>query len=99
MRKLGITDPELSRNHAWRRTFKARAERHGMSERYIDAITGHAPPTKGRSYGKPTPENLAQAMQRFPRYEIKGWVWRLPYCNKSYVSCGISLFSSSASGS
>jgi integrase len=56
VRSLGITDPELSPNHAWRHTFKARAERYGMSERYSDAITGHAPPTAGRTYGKPTPE-------------------------------------------
>ena len=71
VRKLGITDPELSPNHAWRHTFKARAERYGMSERYSDTITGHAPPTTGRTYGKPTPEDLAQAMQVFPRYDIK----------------------------
>jgi integrase len=61
VRSLGITDPELSPNHAWRHTFKARAERFGISERYSDAITGHAPPTAGRAYGKPTPEDLAEA--------------------------------------
>jgi integrase len=69
VRSLGITDPELSPNHAWRHTFKARAERYGMSERYSDAITGHAPPTAGRTYGKPTPEDLAHAMRSFPRYK------------------------------
>jgi integrase len=70
VRDLGVTDPELSPNHAWRHTFKARAERFGMSERYSDAITGHAPPTAGRTYGKPTPEDLAEAMRRFPRYSV-----------------------------
>jgi integrase len=70
VRSLGINDPELSPNHAWRHTFKARAERFGISERYSDAITGHAPPTAGRTYGKPTPEDLAEAMRRFPRYEV-----------------------------
>jgi integrase len=70
VRSLGITDLELSPNHAWRHTFKARAERYGMSERYSDAITGHAPPTAGRAYGKPTPEDLAHAMQSFPRYSF-----------------------------
>jgi len=70
VRSLGITDPELSPNHAWRHTFKARAERYGMSERYSDAITGHAPPTAGRAYGKPTPEDLAHAIRSFPRYKI-----------------------------
>jgi integrase len=71
VRDLGVTDPELSPNHAWRHTFKARAERFGMSERYSDAITGHAPPTAGRAYGKPTPEDLAEAMRRFPKYEVE----------------------------
>jgi integrase len=70
VRSLGITDPELSPNHAWRHTFKARAERYGMSERYSDAITGHAPPTAGRTYGKPTPEDLAHAIRSFPRYSL-----------------------------
>jgi integrase len=74
VRSLGITDPELSPNHAWRHTFKAQADRTGMSEKYSDAITGHAPPTAGRAYGKPTPEDLAFAMRVFPRYEIYGTV-------------------------
>jgi integrase len=71
VRSLGITDPELSPNHAWRHTFKARAERYGISERYSDAITGHAPPTAGRAYGKPTPDDLAHAMRAFPRYSLR----------------------------
>jgi integrase len=71
VRSLGITDPELSPNHAWRHTFKARAARYGMPERYSDAITGHAPPTAGRAYGKPTPEDLAHAMRTFPRYRLR----------------------------
>jgi hypothetical protein len=41
-----------------------------MDERYSDAITGHTPPTTGRSYTKPLPEDLAEAMKKFPRYEL-----------------------------
>jgi integrase len=70
VRSLGITDPELSPNHAWRHTFKAQAARVGMDERYSDAITGHAPPTTGRAYTKPIPEDLAQAMKKFPRFKL-----------------------------
>src|SRR5579864_6857075 len=40
VRSLGITDRELSPNHAWRHTFKARAARYGIADRYSDAITG-----------------------------------------------------------
>jgi integrase len=70
VRSIGIVDPELSPNHAWRHTFKARAAREGMDERYSDAITGHAPASAGRSYTTPIPEDLAQAMKSFPRYIV-----------------------------
>ncbi len=70
VRSLGITDPELSPNHAWRHTFKALAARVGMDERYSDAITGHAPSTAGRAYTRPLPEDLAEAIKGFPRYKV-----------------------------
>ncbi|WMT71642.1 hypothetical protein [Bradyrhizobium sp. Ash2021] len=41
-----------------------------MDERYSDAITGHAPATAGRAYTTPTPEDLAEAMKKFPRYQL-----------------------------
>ncbi|WP_409192379.1 tyrosine-type recombinase/integrase [Bradyrhizobium sp. RDM4] len=70
VRSLGITDPEVSPNHAWRHTFKAMAARVGIDERYSDAITGHSPPTTGRAYTKPLPEDLAEALKKFPRYKL-----------------------------
>jgi integrase len=70
VRTLGITDPELSPNHAWRHTFKAQAARSGIDARYNDAITGHAPATIGQSYGAPIAEDLAEALKRFPRYVV-----------------------------
>jgi integrase len=70
VRTLGIIDPELSPNHAWRHTFKAQAARSGIDVRYNDAITGHAPATVGQSYGAPIAEDLAKAMKKFPRYIV-----------------------------
>jgi integrase len=70
VRKLGITDVELKPNHAWRHTFKARADRAGISERMSDYITGHAHRTIGAKYGAPTVEDMAVALEKFPRYEI-----------------------------
>jgi integrase len=70
VRSLGISDPELSPNHAWRHTFKAQAARVGIDERYSDAITGHTPATTGRAYTTPIPEDLADAMRKFPRYSM-----------------------------
>jgi len=70
VRKLGVTDDELKPNHAWRHTFKARADRAGITERTSDYITGHAPKTVAATYGSPTVEDMAAALEKFPRYEI-----------------------------
>jgi integrase len=70
VRKIGVTDKNLSPNHAWRHTFKQVAERAGISERISDAITGHAPTTAGRAYGKATVEDMAAALGKFPRYKV-----------------------------
>jgi integrase len=40
VRDAGVTDREVQPNHAWRDTFKQIAERHGISERTHDAISG-----------------------------------------------------------
>ena len=70
VRSLGVHDPEVQPNHAWRDTFKQIAERHGISERIHDAITGHKPKTIGRGYGPATVEDMAAALKKFPRYEV-----------------------------
>jgi hypothetical protein len=67
VREVGVTDPELSPNHAWRHTFKAVGFRCGMSEKVLDAIGGHAPASAGRGYGEPTLVDKAQERLKFPR--------------------------------
>jgi integrase len=68
VRGLGVNDPELSPNHAWRHTFKAVGFRCGIREKVLDAIVGHAPASVGRGYGEPTLADNAKALERFPRY-------------------------------
>jgi hypothetical protein len=70
VRELGVTDPEVKPNHAWRETFKQIGHRHEISERILDAIAGHAPITVGRGYDLPTLADMATALKKFPRYEI-----------------------------
>jgi integrase len=70
VRGLGVTDPELSPNHAWRHTFKQIADRNGISERMSDYITGHTPKNAGAAYGAPTLSDMAEALKRFPRYNV-----------------------------
>jgi integrase len=70
VRSLGVTDPEIRPNHGWRHTFKQIADRHGMSERVSDVITGHRPVTVGRTYGQATLSDMATALHKFPCYEV-----------------------------
>jgi integrase len=69
VRSLGVNDPELSPNHAWRHTFKAIGFRCGISEKLLDAIVGHAPASVGRGYGEPTLADKAEELRKFPRYK------------------------------
>jgi len=71
VRSLGVNDPELSPNHAWRHTFKAIGFRSGMSEKVLDAIVGHAPASVGRGYGEPTLADKTKELQKFPRYKVR----------------------------
>lgn len=71
VRGLGITDPEVKPNHAWRETFKLIGYRNDITERVLDAIVGHAPVSVGRGYGLPTLRDKAHAFLKFPRYELK----------------------------
>ena len=70
VRSLGVTDSELWPNHGWRHTFKQIADRNHISERMSDYITGHAHRNVGAAYGAPTLEDMAEALEKFPRYEI-----------------------------
>ncbi|MCJ2101951.1 site-specific integrase [Methylobacterium sp. E-046] len=63
-------DPGVDPNHGWRHTWKTRALGVGIEERLRDAITGHKVASVGRRYETPTLKMLADAMGRFPRYQV-----------------------------
>jgi integrase len=69
VRSIGVDDPELSPNHAWRHTFKAIGYRCGLTEKVLDAIVGHAPATVGRGYGEPTLADKAEELRKFVSFE------------------------------
>ncbi len=71
VRKIGVADPELQPNHAWRHSFKAIGFRGAISEKVLDAICGHAQATVGRGYGEPTLRDKADALRRFPLYSVR----------------------------
>jgi integrase len=69
---VGIKDPALQPNHAWRHTFKTLSYEAGIEERVVDAIQGHAPKTTGRTYGKVPVKAMADAIGKLPRFEVPG---------------------------
>lgn len=70
VRGLGVDDPHISPNHAWRHTFKRIADEIEMPEKMNDAITGHTQATEGRKYGPPSVTTMAAALSKFPRYKL-----------------------------
>jgi integrase len=69
---VGVNDPAIQPNHAWRHTFKTLSYTAGIEERVADAIQGHAHKTTGRRYGKPTVQVKAEAIAKLPRFEVPG---------------------------
>jgi integrase len=70
VRSLGVSDPELSPNHAWRHTFKVHGRRVSIPEVYLAAICGQELPTQAEGYGPPELRDKADAIARLPRYKV-----------------------------
>jgi integrase len=70
VRGIGVDDPELSPSHAWRHTFLSKARQAGIEPALRFGITGHATKSEGEAYGQPEPEELAEALKKFPRYAV-----------------------------
>jgi integrase len=68
VREIGVDDPRVKPNHAWRHTFMLFGTRAEITERLLFAITGHTPASVGGSYGKPSLKDTADALKKFPRY-------------------------------
>lgn len=69
VRELAPTDIRQP-NHAWRYTFKTYGLEAGIVPLTLDAIANHSPRTKGEEYMKVTPKTRADAMAKFPRYDL-----------------------------
>ena len=59
VRSLGVDDPGISPNHAWRHTYKRRAARAGIERRIRFAMCGHTSKEEGDAYETPSVEDLA----------------------------------------
>jgi integrase len=71
-REIGVTDPEIKPLHAWRHTFARRARQHRIDHdgTTINSICGWAQKSVAEGYGPATPQDMAEALKRFPRYEV-----------------------------
>jgi integrase len=70
VRSLGISDPGISPNHAWRHTWKVRARRAGIDQGIRDAICGHSSRSVAQDYEHVNVEDMAEALKQFPRYTV-----------------------------
>ena len=71
--ELGVARETVAPNHGWRHTFKTRAQEAGILASISDAITGHSLAAQGPArsvYEHTSLRMLADAMRRFPRYEL-----------------------------
>jgi hypothetical protein len=59
-----------SKRRCWSPTSSVDDPRAGITERMSDYITGHAQKSTGAGYGAPILSDMADALKRFPRYEV-----------------------------
>lgn len=70
VRAIGVTDPTIQPNHAWRHTFKSLDRRYDLHLDAADAITGHAPTTEGRRYGERDLDFLSKQIEKIARFAV-----------------------------
>jgi integrase len=71
VRELGVDDPNILPNHAWRHRFKTVARKVKMDVGARDYMQGHVPATEGEAYGDFTPDVLLHEISKLPKIEIK----------------------------
>ena len=67
---VGITDPNVQPNHAWRHRFKTTAREAGIAPEYTDVIQGHEDGRAATDYGDTTVKALWREVQKLPRYGV-----------------------------
>jgi integrase len=68
---VGITDPDVDPNHAWRHRFKSVCLAAKIEPEIIDRLDGHAPRTVGETYGSVWPEVSHERISRLPAIHVK----------------------------
>jgi integrase len=67
---VGITDPNVQPNHAWRHRFKTVARDTKMDIEIRDAIQGHEDGRAASDYGEVSVNAMSEAVRTLPRYNV-----------------------------
>jgi integrase len=70
--QVGITDPRISPNHAWRHLFRTIMKATEFQPELLDYIDGHAPASEGHKYGKVWPETTLKVVESILPYRFDG---------------------------
>lgn len=68
---VGIDDPLVQPNHAWRHRFKTVAKDADIPPEYCEAIQGHEDGRAASAYGTTSVKTLWREIQKLPRYPVK----------------------------
>ena len=69
VRKLGLTDAQLSPSHSWRHRLKTLGRRHGLAPDIVDSITGHGKRNVGDAYGEYEVSAMLRELAKIPAIE------------------------------
>lgn len=65
-----VKDKNVAPNHGWRHRFKTIGMEEGVDHRILDSIQGQKPRSVSETYGDVTLKTQANAISKFPRYEL-----------------------------
>lgn len=66
-----VKDKNVAPNHGWRHRFKTIGMEEGVDHRILDSIQGQKPRSVAETYGDVTLKTQANAISKFPRYNIR----------------------------
>lgn len=70
VRKIGVKDPKVQPNHAWRHLFVTLCRRHEVTDEARYAITGHTKADTGQTYGSMPAGMLLRELSKVPAFAV-----------------------------
>lgn len=71
VRKLGVDDPNVQPNHAWRHRFETEMRRARLDYEARHVLVGHAHQTESGTYGEWDAASLKRELDKLPRFETE----------------------------